>query len=268
MSKTRVVLAVVCLFLSVVAFGDVGRGRHKKVYVVPRSGEVKIDGKLGDWDLSGQIWIYVVSETAEMQSAKYAMMYDSEALYISGDVRDLTPMMNRHDPEVDPDKAWDADVCQIFMTLDPSLPYPVSMASHLGNETDKACTMFLWYYTDKREPNLVVLKAMTFCNALRPDLGARGVMPRNAYQAAFERSADGRGYVFEYRIPWSTLGMKASKAGDILSGTICFFWGTADGLKTAGGAAWAYDVMSRPGFPFQASDCWGKIIFSEKGNLP
>ncbi len=27
------------------------------------------------------------------------MMYDADALYLSGEVRDLSPMMNRHDPK-------------------------------------------------------------------------------------------------------------------------------------------------------------------------
>jgi hypothetical protein len=34
-----------------------------------------------------------------------------------------------------------------------------------------------------------------------------------------------------------------------------------------GGAAWAYDVMSGPGFVFQNTGVWGKIIFSEKGQV-
>jgi len=260
---------VATLIWATAVWADVGRGRHKRVYVVPRAGPVKVDADLGDWDLSGQIWIYVVSETAEMQSARYAMMYDSEALYISGVVRDPSPMMNRHDPNVDPDKAWDADVCQIFMTLDPSLPYPVQRNSFNKDESSDMCTLLLWYYTDRQEPNLVALKAMLFSNPLRPDLGERGVIPRDRYQAAFRKAEDGRGYTFEYRIPWNTLGVsKAPRAGDMLAGTVCFFWGTPDGLKTAGGSAWAYDVMGKPGFPFQSSDCWGRMIFTDRNNLP
>ena len=81
------------------ALADGGWARHDKIYVVPRTKPVVIDGKLNDWDLSGQLWIYAQSETAEMQSAHFAMMYDNEALYVGGLVRDTSPMMNRHDPE-------------------------------------------------------------------------------------------------------------------------------------------------------------------------
>ena len=57
------------------------------------------------------------------------------------------------------------------------------------------------------------------------------------------------------------------KGGDLVAGTVQFNWGQADGLKTAGGSAWAYDVMAGPGFVFQSTECWGKLIFSEKGRL-
>jgi len=61
------------------ARADVGLGRHKQLYAVPAPGKVTIDGKLDDWDLSGQIEMYVVSETKDVQSAKFALMYDHEA---------------------------------------------------------------------------------------------------------------------------------------------------------------------------------------------
>ena len=56
-------------------------------------GSVAIDGVIdpAEWDLSGQILSYVVPETQDMQSARVAMMYDAEALYVSGIVRDTSP---------------------------------------------------------------------------------------------------------------------------------------------------------------------------------
>jgi hypothetical protein len=261
-------VAALLLALAVTAWADNGRGLHKKVYAVPCPGKVKIDGKLNDWDLSGQIFIYVVQETSEMQSARYAMMYDKQALYFSGEVRDSSPMMNRHDPNIDPDRAWDADVCQLFLSLDPKQGYPVNKASFNRDEVDTMCTMLLWYFTDRKEPNLAMLKAMTFTKPLRPDLSPNGVIPRNSFQASYLMAPDKKGYTFEYRIPYTTFGVKPPQPNDILACTVCFFWGTPDGNKTAGGAAWAYDVMGTPGFPFQSSACWGKLIMSPKGNLP
>ena len=85
------------LCIATVLHADNGRGRHQKIYLVPTPGKMAIDGKFDDWDLSGQITICVMDETAEMQSAKFAMMYDAGALYLSAIVRDPSPLMNRHD---------------------------------------------------------------------------------------------------------------------------------------------------------------------------
>ncbi|MRR52536.1 MAG: hypothetical protein EG825_16800 [Rhodocyclaceae bacterium] len=65
-----------------------GRARNKRIFIVPRPGPVAVDGKLDDWDLSGQIEIYVTKETAATMSARIAAMYDAEALYLSGNFRD------------------------------------------------------------------------------------------------------------------------------------------------------------------------------------
>ena len=126
-------LVAVSLLLATFAGADNGRGRHQKLYATPVPGKVKIDGKLEDWDLSGQLMICVVDETAEMQSARFAMMYDKKALYVSAIVRDPSPMMNRHDPKVEPDRGWDADACQIYLCTDPSLGYPIAKYGQDGN---------------------------------------------------------------------------------------------------------------------------------------
>ncbi|MGD0090132.1 MAG: hypothetical protein ABSE73_09445 [Planctomycetota bacterium] len=246
---------------------DGARGRHKRIYAVPCPGKVVIDGKLDDWDLSAQISMCVIQETAEMQSAKFALMYDKEALYLSGDVRDPSPLMNRHDPKVDGDKGWDADACQFRMILDPAQGFPVNQGSFNPVDNDQMAHLILWYYTDRKEPCLQLHLGMNY-KVPRPEWAPHGVVPRDKFEAAYILAPDGRGYVFEYRIPWTTLGAKnPPKAGDFVAGTVQFNWSTPDGLKTAGGSAWAYDVMACPGFTFQSSACWGKIIFAEKGNV-
>ncbi|MFP4058769.1 MAG: hypothetical protein ACLF0G_18020 [Candidatus Brocadiia bacterium] len=250
------------------AGGEAGRGRHRRLFVVPRPGEVTIDARLDDWDLSGQIWAYVVRQTAEMQSARFAAMYDDQALYLSAKVRDPNPLMNRHDPWVDGHKAWDADACQFRMVLDPEQGYPVRQSSFQPVPNDQMVHLILWYYTDRKEPNLQMHVGMDYQvpeTATRP----HGVVPHEKFQAAYREAPDGRGYTFEYRIPWKTLGARRPPgAGDIVAGTVQFNWSRPDGLKTAGGSAWAYDVMAGPGFPFQSSACWGKLIFSPEGDLP
>ena len=250
------------------ARADTGLARHKKLYAVPRTKDVKVDGKFDDWDISAQIQMYVIQETSEMQSAKFAIMYDDQALYLGATLRDPTPMMNRHDPLVDADKGWDADACQFRLVTDPAVGYPFNQAAfRQDNDPEQPIHATLWYYTDRKEPVLQMFKSMSY--RVTNEAWPQGVAPRDKFQAVYLKADDDSGYSFEYRIPWTTLGMKtAPKAGDLVAGTVQFCWSAPDGLKTAGGSAWAYDVMAGPGFPYQSTACWGKIIFSEKGNLP
>ncbi len=247
-----------------------GRGENTELYVVPAPANVVVDGSLADWDLSGQVNNYVIPETRETMSARLAMMYDAEALYVGGVVRDSSPMMNRHDPQTNPARAWDADVCQIFFGLDPDAKQPLQYSSfdRAHDEVDVG-TMLLWYFTDREEPTMAMFRGMKFVKALRPDLHENGHLPGQHFEAAYRKGDDGLSYTFEYRIPWATLPMKrVPVAGDTLGASLAVFWSRPDGLKTAGGAAWAWNVMSRPGFPYQSSAVWGTLRFVPEGNIP
>jgi hypothetical protein len=246
------------------------RGRNKRIFVVPRPGPVVIDGKLDDWDLSGQIHVYVTPETSEMQSIRVALMYDAEALYVSGVVRDPTPMMNRHDPRVNGDGAWNADAFQFRLCLDPKLGYPLRDApanTPQARPNDQLVHLTMWYYTDREEANLQLAYGMTYSP---PRAGyPKGVVPRDKFQAAYLMAADRKGYTFEYRVPWTTLEARAPlKAGDVVAASLQAHWGTPDGLSTPGAGAWAFDLMATLGFGFLNTSCWGRAIFTEKGNLP
>ena len=273
LSSVLIVLMLM-VFVPTTLRAETGLGRHKQLYSVPAPGKVLIDGNLDDWDLSGQIESFVVSETKEMQSAKFAVMYDGEALYLSGVVRDPSPMMNRQDPEVKGDKGWDADSCQFRITLDPAQPYPstASQWEHQGNNAvpdtrNDIVHLTLWNFTDRDQACLGLQVGMSY-RMLRPEWAPFGIVQADLYQAKYVKAEDGRGYTFEYRIPWSTLGaQKPLKGGDVVAGTFQFNWGQADGLRTAGGSAWCYDLLREPGFPYQSSTCWGKVIFSDKGNV-
>lgn len=241
------------------------RGRNARIYVVPRPGPVAVDGRLDDWDLSGQIRVYLDPETSAMQSARVALMYDEQALYISGVVRDRTPLMNRHDPRVNGATAWNADAFQLRLCLDPGLGYPIDEAQgRNAKPNDRLVHLLLWYYTDRQEPNLQLSYGMTYSP---PKAGyPNGVVPRDKFQAAYRLAEDKQGYTFEYRVPWSTLEAKAPlKAGDLVAATLQMHWGTPDGMSL--GQA-AYDLLGAPGYGFISTACWGRAIFTARGNLP
>ncbi len=254
---------------------DSGRGRHAQFYVTPTPGKVKIDGKLDDWDLSGMIEMFVTEATRAVRSGKVAAMYDKDAFYICGKITDSTPMMNRHDPLVDPNKAWDADSLQFRLVTNPNADYPVQESAFKYRGKNKAkdtrddiVHLLLWHYTDKKTANLQMHYGMGY-RVPRKEWEPHGLVPQDKFQGAYRKWDDGKGYTFEYRIPWSTMGAKTPpQADDKIAGTVNVFWSRADGLKTAGGNAWAYDILGQSGFPFQSAACWGRVIFAKTGNVP
>ena len=263
-------LVTLLIVLASTAHANRGRGRHEQLYVVPTPGEVKIDANLDDWDLSGQIEMFVVEATRSTQSAELAAMYDDGALYISGEVRDPNPMMNRHDPAVKPHRAWDADACQFRIVADGDSEFPVKEGTF--GKVDESRTdivhILMWHYTDDKKPYLQVHTSMGY-NAPRKEWEPHGLVPEEHFDGAFRKWENGRGYTFEYRVPWETLSADSPPgAGDVVAGTAQVHWSRPDGLATAGGRAWAYDIMREPGFPFQSTACWGKLIFTDKGNVP
>jgi len=249
---------------------ETGWGKHKKMFAVPTPGKVVMDGKLDDWDRSAELVVYVARAAKEMISGTFAIMYDAEALYVGGEMRDPTPMMNRHAPEIEGNIAWDADSTQFRLVLDASLPYPATDATwEVGKkpDNDQIAHLLLWHYTDRKEANLQIAVSMAYKDP--PGSEKFGVIPKDKFRAAYLLSNDKKGYTYEYRIPWSTLGAKRPlKAGDAVAATMQYNWGRPDGMKTAGLTGWGYDLQAWPGFAYQNAGCWGKLIFSEKGNLP
>ena len=103
---------VLHLVLAVAALAGIaaraqGIYHNQRLFIVPAGREVTIDGDLSEWDLSGEILTYVVESSMAYQSARTAMMYDGEALYISSRVADPNPLLNNADPAVNPDFGWD-----------------------------------------------------------------------------------------------------------------------------------------------------------------
>ena len=270
---TGVGCLVVLLGLLLVPSGyaDSGRGLNRKLYAVPRPGPVTIDGKLDDWDWSGHIESYENSETRDTERAECAVMYDADALYLAAHVKDATPMLNRHNPGADANKAWMGDCCQFRLVTDRTQPFPFlrsrpGIKGAMDSESGQPLHLTLWYFTDNREPALQIYKNFPLVPA-RPDWAPHGVVPRDRFQAAYRADDDGKGYTFEYRIPWETLNAKDTHpiAGDVVTATYQFLWSDGAGMVNK---SCAYDLMSQPGFPWQEPTCWGKLIFAEKGNIP
>ncbi len=266
--------AATCCFTAAAQEEDVcGWGLHKRVFAVPAPKNIKINGKLDGWDLSAAVDTFVTLSAKETVSGRLAIMYDADALYLGADVRDPSPMMNRHSPEGDGSLAWDADSLQFRFCADAKAGYPLNETTWGAN--DKADSevnrqikhLLLWYYTDRKEPNLQCQESMKYLSV--QGTGKYAVVPPGKFEAVYAMREDGRGYTMTYRIPWPTMGVRTPpKGGDVVAATYQFNFGRPDGLKTCGFSGWAYDLMAFPGFCYQNSGCWGKLVFSKTGNLP
>lgn len=269
MSPFHLLRRCVCASLAVVFAGAgawaQGVYHNQRIFVVPAPGKVTMDGQLEDWDLSGEILTYVVEASMAYQSAKTAMMYDAEALYISGRVADPSPLLNQADPAVNPDFGWDGDAFQFRLCLDPALGYPLKIGGYDRTPNENLVHMTLWHHTGTKRPVLHLKYGMNYHDAHGYH---KGVVPADKFQAVYVAWPDGKGFTFEYRIPWATLGApRPLQAGDLAAAAIQIQWSDATGLHSYGGG-WAVDLMAHAGFSYQSTGCWGKAIFAEKGNLP
>ena len=263
--RGRLLLALVVSLLSLGATGQAeeGSGSNPRLFILPVPGTITIDGNLADWDRSGGLHTFATEALKDRQAITTYAMYDDEAIYLAADVWDESPMLNRHDPKANPERAWDADSYQFRIYLKPQFP---------GTENKFAkpapnyaiCHLLLWYYTLAKEPNLQLRYGMAY--ALPKEDWFEGIVPHDRFQAAYRQWDKGNGYTFEYRIPWSVLSNEfRPTAGDVTAAALQCQWSRADGLKQI---ASAKDLERQPGFQFQASDVWGKAIFATRGQLP
>lgn len=80
------------------------------LHAVPAPPNIAIDGKLGEWDLSGQVLMtYDIESLRDVYSAQVATMYDANNFYVAIHWRDPLPLGNSHDPRYKGGKGWAGD---------------------------------------------------------------------------------------------------------------------------------------------------------------
>ncbi len=235
------------------------RDGFSEIQVVPVPGKVTVDGDLKDWDLSGAIETFYDESMLPNFSVKLAFMYDAEAFYIAADFVDETPMVNAHDPNVEPDVGWAGDCLQVRLCSDPAEKYPLIADTVASQGNDRICHLTMWYFTPRKEPVLDVRYSMAYH-------GAKLLAGTNS-GLAFTKHSDGKGYVLEGRIPWTLLNVKDRplKPGDAFTLTAQPLWGSADGRQHR---ITFNEIVRQSGFGFQNTASWGRAILSKTGNIP
>lgn len=238
------------------SLGGVGQGqqlttgaRNKAISVVPAAGTVVIDGKLDDWDLSGEILTYSFPETAEKYNARTALMYDRDALYLGVRVRDDSPLMNYVDGKVDKSQGWKNDAVQLRLRTSPTT----------------AVDMVMWYYTGRKEATLSINPVTVNGTTLEYHFDQSYVLLGAESGMAFLRTDDG--YTLEARIPWDRIGLSVMPApGTRMAASMQFLWG-----NPAGNGNWPAvsmnDILTSASFAYQDCAAWGDAIFEPAGHL-
>jgi hypothetical protein len=243
-----VMLSLICL---VSAFSQ--QTDNHLLRAVPVTGPVTIDGRLNEWDLSGRILVCPNLEYINDFSARVAMMYDAQALYVGVDWIDKTPMVNNYDPQtvVDQRFAFHSDSLQIHF------------------KTDMFRNVFGWYFTKGSKPGAYAMNGiMGFHDKeiVYLDTIALGITQQ------FQMKPDGTGYFQEMRIPWTAIvkSGRAYQPGESFNCMLDLVWGPDSGK------GWPINHMmdlAKPdavhtGWFWEVGEIHGQVTLSPTGKLP
>jgi hypothetical protein len=228
---------------------------------VPAPGGVTLDGRLDEWDTSGEILVCDDMEKPR-HAVRVASMYDATGVYLAFRFFDLTPMVNHVNPVSSPARGWCGDAVQLRWWSDPEKP--------LGPpDGGRILHLDCYWYTDGKRPT-----AHAVFGSFKPGYTVEKTVPEAigvGVAAAFLPRPDGRGYVQEMRIDWSMLsrGGRAYRAGEALRLGMETFWGDAQSRqKPAFRVADIYhpDHPQRDYF-WMNNEAWGTVTFLEHGRL-
>ena len=224
------------------------------IHAVPAPGPVTIDGKLDDWDLSGQVLMcYDIETLKDVYSAKVAAMYDANNLYLSVHWTDPNPMCNSHDPHYQAAKAWAGDSVQFRI------------------KTDRISHVLAWYYAPNKEPAIYIdygkdLKT-PFHGGSKQLFQSDGWKLTEGAEMAFRKDDDGKGYVQEIKLPWKLItDGKKYQAGDTFNMGVELLWGSGD-WPVHRYADNVSEGTSGREFFFTNIPAWGPLILEPKGGL-
>ena len=184
---------------------------------VPAKGPVVIDGDASEWDRSGEIQSYRDTSVKDSYSVRTSAMWDRENLYLLFVWRDPSPLGSKINPEFDPGRGWVADAEQLRILAGPNAFWTTT-----------------WLY-DGKVPALGfdAMSAQDLWNPKRFDEFVLfnkdgGAELGKGFASAYAKSSDGRGFVHELRIPWSTLRVEAAE-GTVIRMGMEFLWSDPSG---------------------------------------
>jgi hypothetical protein len=269
-NRFRCAALLLCSLFVPATSGRAQQSDNHALHAVPTPGPVATDGKLDDWDLTGQVEVFANYRTRNTYSAKVAAMYDRDNFYVAIAWRDPTPLQNMVNAEFELGSGWKSDCVQLRL------------------KTDVTMTLDCWYSTAARKPVINIQygsfdkkspmhssKLVPFAEPNAVDAGA---------QEAFAIGEDGKSYTQEIAIPWKFItganvhwkesGKPVSErtgygAGEQFNMGMEFLWGGADGrtFPIHRYADLLKEGQSSREFFWYAENAWAPVILEPKGHL-
>lgn len=239
----------------------VNKTDNTEIHIVPAPGAVTIDGDLKDWDLSGQILMFLDEGSKAVYSVRAAMMYDAKSFYVGAHVKDPTPMINNWAFGGQVDMSWNADAIQFRLISNPEIKSRASLQS--GGRMPKEDQQYvnhitLWYSTQDKKAGFFVCYTLGFKDHQVNPQGVEG---------KYREDEDGKGYVFEYKIPWKVLrAPRPFKGGDKVQTQFQLHWGDKLGRGLKCGMTDVRNAKSRD-LGYMGPESWGIGIVHSEGNL-
>jgi hypothetical protein len=243
-----------------------GTSLNNQITVVPAPGQVVIDGRDNDWDLSAGIWSYNNPTLVDKYSIWTHLMWDEKGVYFLAKYNDTTPLQNMTRGK-DFAKSWQADAYQVRSIFDDGTPDEHQM--HIN----------IFYSTPEKTPYMIVhhggFKSQPpydETGPARPDLLERfgASMDEAGGKIAFSAWENGKGYNAEAFWPWKYLRLN----GQPLKPNEQFVFGFDALWSNSDGTAQAHRLVDNMRdekvnriFFFRARKGWGKAILSNKGKL-
>ncbi len=211
----------------------------------------KIDGDLGDWDLSAAEPVTLSEQSASQLNSDWALSYDDDALYIG--VRVSLPNRPYSNPNNATDAFWQGDLIQLRLAADPSLPYPLDRQRDAGS--DRVAHVSLWKNSQTGADYLDINRGVGL------NLGETANPPGSQVVVRVQGSS---GYTVEARLPWSALKAPDGKNPFKVGQKMPF---VAETLWTGGDYSRVVAVFrTNPGtFAFASPHTWGQVEFAAKG---
>jgi hypothetical protein len=223
-----------------------------------QAGKVTIDGKLDDWDLSGQIWSFADTSVRDSFSVKTAAMWDADHLYLSFLWRDPMPLNSIINPEFDPERGWVADAVQLRILADKQPSWITVWGFDKGR---KPAVHFYYWAGENQQSNGKKVLHYT---------GKAGeVALGDGIESAYAPLPDGKGFIHEMKVPWKLIYNQPHSmvVGQSIRMGMEFLWGSGTGRDFP---MHRYADNMQPGttsreFYWSAKNAWGNLTAVAEG---